>query len=53
MGEEIMIRRRNDYQKMTVSGDQGDLTGMFGFLAASEQATLITLHSADHPSKLL
>ena len=44
VGEEIMISRRNDDQKMTVreSGDQGDLTGMFGFLAAAEQANLIT-----------
>ena len=36
-----MIRRKND-QKMTrrvqqLGADQGDLTGMFGFLAASKQ----------------
>ena len=40
-GEEIMIR----YQKVGEAeiADQGDWTGMFGFLAAgNKQATLIT-----------
>ena len=42
-GEEIMIR--NDDQKVGKGeiADQGDWTGMFGFLAAgNKQATLIT-----------
>ena len=40
-GKEIMIR--NDDQKVGEIADQGDWTGMFGFLAAgNKQATLIT-----------